>query len=399
MDAEPETCVDVAYWTRLDDGRIECGVCPRFCKMRPGQRGLCFVRRAREDGAGMELTAYGRSTGFCVDPIEKKPLNHFLPGSAVLSFGTAGCNLACSFCQNWDISKSREVARLSAQAAPETIARAAERLGCASVAYTYNDPVIFLEYALDAAAACRARGVKNVAVTAGFICAEPRKHLFAAMDAANVDLKGFTERFYAKLCAGSLAPVLDTLKYLVHETHVWTEITTLLIPGENDSDAELDALTQWVATRAAAGRSPAFHRLPPRLSHAGDRAHAAPDAAKGARHRHPQRASPRLCRQRPRSGAPGDAVPDLRRARDFARRLYDHDIRARCRGRVRKLRDEDGRRLRAEARRLGRAAAIRRHRTLRGVKANAVAAASDVQGATVGQGKPRAPSRLALAGI
>ena len=247
MDAETETCVDVEYWTRLDDGRIECGVCPRFCKMRPGQRGLCFVRRAREDGAGMELTGYGRSTGFCVDPIEKKPLNHFLPGSAVLSFGTAGCNLACSFCQNWDISKSREVARLSAHAAPETIARAAERLGCASVAYTYNDPVIFLEYALDAAAACRARGVKNVAVTAGFICAEPRKRLFAGMDAANVDLKGFTERFYAKRCAGSLAPVLDTLKYLVHETNVWTEITTLLIPGENDSDEELDALTQWAA--------------------------------------------------------------------------------------------------------------------------------------------------------
>ena len=245
MDAED--CIDVGYWTRLVDGRVECGLCPRFCKMRPGQRGLCFVRRAREDGEGMELTGYGRSTGFCVDPIEKKPLNHFLPGSAVLSFGTAGCNLACAFCQNWDISKSREVARLSARATPETIACAAERLGCASVAYTYNDPVIFLEYALDTAAACRARGVKNVAVTAGFVCEEPRKRLFGGMDAANVDLKAFTERFYAKRCAGSLAPVLDTLKYLVRETSVWTEITTLLIPGENDSDEEIDALTQWVA--------------------------------------------------------------------------------------------------------------------------------------------------------
>ena len=244
MDAE--SCVDVGYWTRLEDGRIECRLCPRFCKMRPGQRGLCFVRRAREDGCGMELTGYGRSTGFCVDPIEKKPLNHFLPGSAVLSFGTAGCNLACAFCQNHDISKSREVAALSARAAPETIARAAERLGCASVAYTYNDPVIFMEYALDTAAACRARGVKNVAVTAGFICEEPRKRLFAAMDAANVDLKAFTERFYAKRCAGALEPVLDTLKYLVHETDVWTEITTLIIPGENDSDDEIEALTQWV---------------------------------------------------------------------------------------------------------------------------------------------------------
>ena len=244
MDAD---CVNVGYWTKLEDGRIACSLCPRLCKMRPGQRGLCFVRRAREDGEGMELTAYGRSTGFCVDPIEKKPLNHFLPGSSVLSFGTAGCNLACSFCQNWDISKSRETARLSALAMPDTIARAAERLKCASVAYTYNDPVIFMEYALDTAAACRAVGVKNVAVTAGFICEEPRKRLFAGMDAANVDLKAFTERFYAKRCAGSLEPVLETLKYLVHETNVWMEITTLLIPGENDSDEELDALTQWVA--------------------------------------------------------------------------------------------------------------------------------------------------------
>ena len=245
MDAED--CVDVGYWTRLEDGRIECGLCPRFCKMHAGQRGLCFVRRAREDGDGMELTGYGRSTGFCVDPIEKKPLNHFLPGSSVLSFGTAGCNLACAFCQNHDISKSREVARLSPRAMPETIARAAERLGCASVAYTYNDPVIFMEYALDTAAACRARGVKNVAVTAGFICEEPRKRLFAAMDAANVDLlRASTERFYARRCAGALAPVLDTLKYLVRETDVWTEITTLLIPGENDSDHEIEALTRWV---------------------------------------------------------------------------------------------------------------------------------------------------------
>ena len=251
MDAEHsmnDDSIRVGYWQRLDDGRIECRVCPRFCHMRPGQRGLCFVRRAREDGDGMELTGYGRSTGFCVDPIEKKPLNHFLPGSSVLSFGTAGCNLACAFCQNWDISKSRETARLSAVAAPDTIARAAASLGCASVAYTYNDPTIFLEYAVDTAEACRARGIKNVAVTAGFICEEPRKRLFAAMDAANVDLKAFTERFYEKRCAGKLAPVLETLKYLVHETSVWTEITTLLIPGENDGDEELDALTRWVAS-------------------------------------------------------------------------------------------------------------------------------------------------------
>ena len=244
---DTDDSINVEYWVKLEDGRIECRLCPRFCHMCPSQRGLCFVRRAREDGEGMELTGYGRSTGFCIDPIEKKPLNHFLPGSSVLSFGMAGCNLACAFCQNWDISKSREVARLSSRAMPETIARAAEHLGCASVAYTYNDPVIFMEYALDVAAACRARGVKNVAVTAGFVCDEPRKHLFAGMDAANVDLKAFSDRFYCKLCVGALKPVQDTLKYLVNETNVWTEITTLLIPGENDSNEEIEALTTWVA--------------------------------------------------------------------------------------------------------------------------------------------------------
>jgi pyruvate formate lyase activating enzyme len=237
--------VPTKYWHALDNGRVQCDLCPRFCKLLEGQRGLCFVR-ARVDDA-IVLTTYGRSSGFCVDPIEKKPLNHFLPGTSVLSFGTAGCNLACQFCQNWDISKSREVDTLADEATPEVIAAAAERLGCASVAFTYNDPVIFLEYAVDVAAACRARGIKTVAVTAGEICPEPRVEFYAAMDAANVDLKGFTETFYRKICGGELGPVLDTLKYLKHETDVWFEITTLLIPGENDSDEELDRMTRWVA--------------------------------------------------------------------------------------------------------------------------------------------------------
>jgi pyruvate formate lyase activating enzyme len=181
-----------------------------------------------------------------VDPIEKKPLNHFLPGTPVLSFGTAGCNLACKFCQNWDISKSRETDTLADAASPEELAEAAVRLECRSVAFTYNDPVIFHEYAVDVAQACHARGVKAVAVTAGYQCAEPRADFYRHMDAANVDLKGFTERFYHELCAGHLEPVLDTLRYLRHETRVWFEITTLLIPGRNDGDAELDALTQWI---------------------------------------------------------------------------------------------------------------------------------------------------------
>ncbi|MDQ3866359.1 MAG: AmmeMemoRadiSam system radical SAM enzyme [Actinomycetota bacterium] len=239
--------VPTRYWHRLEDGRIQCDVCPRACKLREGQRGLCFVR-ARE-GEEIVLTTYGRSSGFCVDPIEKKPLNHFLPGSSVLSFGTAGCNLSCRFCQNWDISKSRELDTLADAASPEAIADAAVALGCSSVAFTYNDPVIFLEYAIDVADACRERGLKAVAVTAGYICAEPRAEFYRHMDAANVDLKAFTEDFYASVCAGRLQPVLATLEYLKHETDVWFEITNLLIPGKNDSDAEIDAMTWWILER------------------------------------------------------------------------------------------------------------------------------------------------------
>jgi pyruvate formate lyase activating enzyme len=241
------TTVETKYWHRLDDGRVQCDVCPRACKLREGQRGLCFVR-ACEDGA-VVLTTYGRSSGFCVDPIEKKPLNHFLPGSSVLSFGTAGCNLSCRFCQNWDISKSREIDTLADAAAPEQIADAAEALGCRSVAFTYNDPVIFLEYAIDVADACRERGIKAVAVTAGYICEAPRREFYAHMDAANVDLKAFTEDFYSHVCAGHLQPVLDTLEYLKHETEVWFEITNLLIPGKNDSAEEVDAMTRWIVQR------------------------------------------------------------------------------------------------------------------------------------------------------
>ena len=234
------------WWHATDDGRLQCDLCPRDCRLADGQRGMCFVR-ARE-GDRMVLTTYGRSSGFALDPIEKKPLHHFYPGTSVLSFGTAGCNLACKFCQNWDISKSREMDRLTDAASPEAIARAAERAGATSVAFTYNDPVIFAEYALDVADACHALGIHTVAVTAGYIHAEPRRAFYAAMDAANVDLKAFTDEFYRKTCAAELAPVLDTLRYLVHETAVWTEITTLLIPGKNDSDAEVGALAAWVAS-------------------------------------------------------------------------------------------------------------------------------------------------------
>jgi pyruvate formate lyase activating enzyme len=238
------TVVNTKYWHRLDDARIQCDLCPRHCRLREGQRGLCYVRQRLDDQ--VKLVSYGRSSGFCVDPIEKKPLNHFYPGSSVLSFGTAGCNLACKFCQNWDMSKSREMDTLADRATPEDLARAADEMDCRSVAFTYNDPVIFHEYAIDVADACRERGIKSVAVTAGYIDPEPRVEFFAAMDAANVDLKAFTDRFYHKLCGGHLAPVLETLEYIHTETDVWMELTTLLIPGENDSDGELQAMTQWV---------------------------------------------------------------------------------------------------------------------------------------------------------
>lgn len=232
------------YWHQLDDGRVQCDLCPRFCKLHEGQRGLCFVR-ANQDNK-LVLTTWGRSSGFAIDPIEKKPLNHFLPGTPVLSFGTAGCNLACKFCQNWDISKSREMDSLMVIARPENIAQKAKELNCRSVAYTYNDPVIFHEYAIDVAQACRESNIKNVAVSAGYVCSEPREEFYKNMDAVNVDLKAFTERFYHKLTGSHLQAVLETIRYIHDETDVWMELTTLLIPGENDSVAEINDLTQWV---------------------------------------------------------------------------------------------------------------------------------------------------------
>jgi pyruvate formate lyase activating enzyme len=247
MSAPTQAPYPARYWSRLEDGQIQCDVCPRRCRLQEGQRGLCFVR-AREDDR-LVLTTYGRSSGYCIDPIEKKPLNHFLPGTPVLSFGTAGCNLTCKFCQNWDISKSREIDTLSDAAPPERIARAARELGCRSVAFTYNDPVIFLEYAIDTAVACRAQEIKTVAVTAGYICEEPRREFYSHLDAANVDLKAFSESFYKQLCSVELAAVLETLEYLVHETQVWVEITTLLIPDENDSPDEIHAASQWISEK------------------------------------------------------------------------------------------------------------------------------------------------------
>ena len=241
---DPRFTVKTKHWHKLDDGRVQCDICPRECKLADGQRGFCFVRANQDDE--IVLTTWGRSSGYCIDPIEKKPLNHFLPGTPILSFGTAGCNLGCRFCQNWDISKSRELHTLTDQANPDVIAKAAVELGCRAVAFTYNDPVIFHEYAIDVAKACHERGIKTVAVTAGYQCKDARKEFYQYMDAANVDLKGFTEEFYQRVCIAKLDPVLETLKYLKHETDVWFELTTLIIPTMNDSDDELKRMTEWV---------------------------------------------------------------------------------------------------------------------------------------------------------
>ncbi len=239
-----ETPYPARYWHVTHDGRIQCDLCPRNCKLRNNQHGACFVRK--RIGDRMILTAYGHSSGFCIDPIEKKPLNHFYPGSLVFSFGTTGCNLACKFCQNWDISKSRDLGGPADTASPAEIAQTAARHHCKSVAFTYNDPVIFAEYAMDTADECHAIGIQTVAVTNGYMLGQARRDFYSKIDAANIDLKAFTENFYAKLTGAHLQPVLDTLLYLRHETNVWVEITTLLIPGHNDSDEEINALCNWV---------------------------------------------------------------------------------------------------------------------------------------------------------
>jgi len=239
------------YWHDLGDGRVQCDLCPRHCRMRPGQRGFCFVRE-NVDGH-LVLTTYGRSSGFAVDPIEKKPLNHVRPGTTAFSFGTAGCDLACRFCQNWEISTARDMDLLQRAASPDQIAEAAVRAGAGSVAYTYNEPIIFAEYAIDTAQACRQRGLLNLAVTAGYITDQARADFFGAMDAANVDLKSFNPDFYRRIVGGQLDVVQDTLRYIVQETTCWLEVTTLLIPGLNDSDSELHTLTEWVASELGVG--------------------------------------------------------------------------------------------------------------------------------------------------
>ena len=349
MDAYPGR-----WWHQLDDGRIQCDLCPRDCRLHEGQRGMCFVRQ--RVGDAMVLATYGRSSGFCIDPIEKKPLNHFYPGSSVLSFGTAGCNLACKFCQNWDISKSKEMDRLMDTASPERIAEAARASGAASVAFTYNDPVIFAEYAMDAADACHALGLHSVAVTAGYMHAEPRREFYAKMDAANVDLKGFTEEFYFRQTGAHLAPVLDTLQYLRHETDCWFEITTLLIPEHNDSSAEIEAMTRWIADELGPDVPLHFTAFHPDYKMMDVRADAACDVDARPRHRARQRPAPCLHRQCARRRRRHHVLSGMPQGAGAARLVRGVVLQARRARHVPSLRHTDRRPLRRIQARLRQAA-------------------------------------------
>jgi pyruvate formate lyase activating enzyme len=241
---------EARYWEARPDGRILCTLCPRDCRIGEGQPGFCFIRQNR--GGRLVTLGYGRSTGFAVDPIEKKPLNHFLPGSGVLSFGTAGCNLGCRFCQNWDISKAKLADRRSEEWDPVRVVELARELGAPGIAFTYNDPIIWAEYAIDVAKEAHRRGLFTVFVTNGYVREKAREEIFAHMDAANVDLKAFTEGFYARVTLSHLAPVLETLEWLARERRVWVEVTNLLIPGLNDAPAETRVLAEWIRDRMGA---------------------------------------------------------------------------------------------------------------------------------------------------
>lgn len=249
MSVETEKYYPARWWETAEnasDGKakILCTLCPRYCKIGEGQAGFCFIRQ--NIGGKLYSTGYGRPTGFAIDPVEKKPLNHFLPGTHILSFGTAGCNLGCRFCQNWSISKARLDTVDALYAEPDEVVELAKKYHLPSIAYTYNDPVIYAEYVVDISKIAREEGLKNVMVTAGYIDKNARKEVYKYIDAANVDLKAFTEAFYHKLTFSHLDPVLDTLKWLKFETDVWFEITNLMIPGENDAPDETKQMCEWI---------------------------------------------------------------------------------------------------------------------------------------------------------
>lgn len=244
MNTQIEIYHPAMWWEKADNGKLLCTLCPRYCTIGEGQAGFCYIRQ--NINGKLYSIGYGRPTGFAIDPVEKKPLNHFLPGSDILSFGTAGCNLGCKFCQNWSTSKAKIDNVRSLEASPEEVIALAGKHHTPSIAFTYNDPVIFGEYVIDISRIAREEGIKSVMVTAGYIDKEARKDVYKYIDAANVDLKAFTENFYAKLTSSHLDDVLNTLIWLRKETNVWFEITTLLIPGENDSVEEIKQMCEWI---------------------------------------------------------------------------------------------------------------------------------------------------------
>lgn len=235
---------EALWWEVKDNGKILCTLCPRYCTIGEGQKGFCFIRE--NINGKLYSIGYGRPTGFAVDPIEKKPLSHFYPGTDILSFGTAGCNLGCKFCQNWTTSKSKYDDLRSVEASPEDVIKIAKKYKTPSIAFTYNDPTIFGEYVIDISKLAREEGINSVMVTAGYIDKEARKDVYKYIDAANVDLKAFTEQFYHKITFSHLNDILDTLYWLKHETEIWFEITTLLIPDENDSPEEIQQMCDWI---------------------------------------------------------------------------------------------------------------------------------------------------------
>lgn len=232
------------WWETQSNGKILCTLCPRYCTIGEGQKGFCYIRE-NIDGK-LYSTGYGRPTGFAIDPIEKKPLNHFYPGSQILSFGTAGCNLGCKFCQNWHISKAQLDDINALYAAPEDVINLAKKYEVPSIAFTYNDPTIFGEYVIDISKIAKEENINTVMVTAGYIDKNARKDVYKYIDAANVDLKAFSEQFYHKITFSHLDDVLNTLKWLKYETDIWFEITTLLIPNENDSEDEIKLMCEWI---------------------------------------------------------------------------------------------------------------------------------------------------------
>jgi pyruvate formate lyase activating enzyme len=239
-----ESLHEARWWELEADGRVHCFLCPRHCRLHSGQAGFCFIR-TNHNGKLYSL-GYGAPAALQVDPIEKKPLNHFLPGTKVFSMGTAGCNMGCFFCQNWDISKSHQDQVNSQPVSPEDVPLLAQRYGCDSVAFTYNEPTIWGEYVIDICKAARRAGLKTVMVTNGYITREAFHDIYDHIDAANVDLKAFTENFYGKITLTHLEPVLETLQWLKSETSVWVEITNLMIPTLNDDPAETRKLADWI---------------------------------------------------------------------------------------------------------------------------------------------------------